>query len=186
MQNLHISQLNDSHVAQLRDSWMAIVNSSDELPEASYERAIAWVEDVQAGNVQTPGVEVYGVFDENDTIHAVFDLVRARPHLPGGFFKIQSMVISPSHDLMNVDDGDQDSLGRAIDGIANTVAEVIGHGLLLLHEYENAKKIKFFASGGVTLRILHKAFAAIEDDVANTIGFQTSVYGNWAEFERPL
>lgn len=186
MRNLSIRQLDDMDVEQLRDSWMSVVNGNDELPETSYEKAVSWVEDVHAGNVQTAGVEVHGVFDESGTIHAVFDLVRVRPQYQGGFFKILSMVISPTHDLMGVDDDDQDSRAKAIDGIAHTVAEVIVHGLNLLREYENAKKIKFFASGDVTLNMLHKAFSAIEDNVANTVGFQTSVYGNWAEFKRPL
>ncbi|WP_413615770.1 hypothetical protein MRB56_02560 [Halomonas cupida] len=187
MRDTTISPLEEHHVQHLRQTWMQDVVSNEELPEAAYERGIAWVEDVHAGRVSTQNICVHGVFDEDGNIVAVFDLVKARPQLPGGFFKILSMMTCPSLDLNGIDGKrEPDRWAEAIDGLGEAVASVIIHSLDLLEEHPNARKVKFYASGGVTLRMLERSFGAIEQQVFDSVGFETNVYGNWAEFVRPL
>lgn len=180
-----VSPLEGHHVGYLRDSWMRDVASIEDLPVSAYERGIAWIEDVHAGHTDTQNVSQYGVFDHAGNILAVFDLIKARPHLPGGFFKILSMMTSPTLDLNGIDDErEPERWNDAIKDIANAVTSVIMHGLTLLNEHPNAKKVKFYASGGITLRVLRRSFAELESDFDDQFGIKTSVYGNWAEFTK--
>lgn len=175
-----VNKLGASDVEILKSTWVAEAESREELPEATYERAVAWANGVINGGSLTQA-EVHGVFCSNGDIHAIFDLVPVRATLPKGYYKILNMVVAPHLDLNGARKEDVFTMRN---DLSHVVSEVIAHGLELLINSHEAVKIKFYASDRVTLSIMQRAWGDMEEGVLASTGFETNLYGNWAEFSK--
>lgn len=169
-------------IQTLKSMWIPAAEQNEELPEASFERAVAWAEDVLSDQAQT-SAQVHGVFCPNGDVHALFDLVHVHPTAPKGYFKILNMIVAPHLDLNGAS---QDEVFTMRDKLSQVVIEVIGHGLTLLHEYAATTKLKFYASDRVTLSIMQRAWGDMEEGLLASTGFETNLYGNWAEFSKTI
>jgi len=182
MLEYEVRPLKKADIQTLKSSWIPAAEENEELPEASFERAVAWAEDVLLDHART-SARVYGVFCPNGDVHALFDLVHVHPTAPKGYFKILSMIVAPHLDLNGAS---QDEVFAMRDKLSQVVMEVIGHGLTLLHEYVATTKLKFYASDRITLSIMQRAWGGMEEGLLASTGFQTNLYGNWAEFSKTI
>ncbi|MCW4151909.1 hypothetical protein OM427_20535 [Halomonas sp. 18H] len=182
MLEYEVKPIEREHIEKLKTTWIPTAEANEDLPEATFERAVAWAEDVLQGNANTTA-QVHGVFCTNGDIHALFDLVPVRPHVPKGYFKILSMVVAPHLDLNGAS---KEQIFSMREALSEVVGEVIGHGLNLLHEYHEATKVKFFASDRITLSIMQRAWGDMDEGVLASTGFETNLYGNWAEFSKTV
>ncbi|WP_179915817.1 hypothetical protein [Vreelandella glaciei] len=172
--------LNSDDIQLLKDDWIPAAEANDELPISSFKQAVSWAEDVENGSANTQA-EVYGVFCSEGRIHAIFDQVGIHLGTPKGYFKILSMVVAPQIDLSGIK---ADEFFSARDRFAAVIAKVITHGMNILQSHENATKVKFYASGSVTLGLFQKTWASLDPDILEQLNVATNVYGNWAEFSK--
>lgn len=185
MGSYSVRKLEKQDVEVLRGSWMTAVSSCDELPQSSYERGIAWVEDVQSGAVVTAGVEIYGVFSSDGEIAAVFDFVRVRPGALGSYLKILSIMMGPQLDLSGVQEGDEALVEQMTIESANVSARIVTFGLTMLVEHHLTSKVKIFAGGDATLEMLKGSFNdQLEAALKRIFECKLNTRGNWVEFTR--
>lgn len=180
MSKYEIRKLDEKGIQHLRESWIPEAEANDELPVSSYVKAVSWAGEVVSGSANTEA-EVHGVVCEQGEIHAIFDRVAVRPDAPRGYFKIISMVVSPSLDLSAAS---PESFYSIREQFAAVVAEVIVHGIKLLGEHEKAEKVKFYASDRVTLSLFQKVWGSFDSQILDELNLQTNAYGNWAEFSK--
>lgn len=175
-----VKKLSSSDIQMLKDDWIPAAKANEDLPISSFNQAITWAENVQNGTADT-SAEVYGVFCTEGRIHAIFDLVGVHLKTEKGYFKIVSMLVAPHIDLGGISKAEFFS---ARERFAAVIARVINYGMVILHGHQTATKVKFYASGSVTLGLFQKTWASFDPDILEQLNITTNVYGNWAEFSK--
>ncbi|WP_311064077.1 hypothetical protein [Halomonas sp. DWK9] len=175
-----VRKLNSQDIQNLKDDWLPTAEANEELPTTSFKQAVTWAENVENGSTQTQA-SVYGVICSDGRIHAIFDRMDIHLNSAKGYFKILSMVVAPHLDLSGIP---KEDFFVARQQFSKVIAEVIAHGMVVLQEHPTATKVKFFASGSVTLGLFQKVWATFDPDVLEQLNLKTDVYGNWAEFSK--